>query len=115
MLWFSLTPLAVSALLIAAHFFRSGSYVLAAAGLLFPALLAIRTPLALRLVQLLLLACAAEWVRTLASIAVDRQALGQPWVRMAAILATIAALNVLAAYLLGARRRQLIRQPVSRS
>jgi hypothetical protein len=97
---------AVSALLIAAHFFRSGSYVLAAIGLLFPALLFISKPVAVRVVQVLLLVCALEWLRTLASIAAERQALGMPWARMAFVLAAVASFSVASAFLLGRARRR---------
>ena len=91
----------VSALLIAAHFLRTGAYVLTAAGALFPAILILRNRTAVRIVQLLLLLAAAEWLRTLLSIALERQALDQPWLRMALILAAVAAITVASAVLVG--------------
>lgn len=57
--------------------------------------------MAVRIVQLLLILAAAEWLWTLAQIALERQALGQPWVRMALILGTVAAVSVASAVLLG--------------
>jgi hypothetical protein len=91
----------VSALLVAAHFLRSGSYVLTVAGALFPALLVLRNRLGVRIVQLLLILAAAEWLWTLTLIALERQALGQPWIRMAFILGAVAALSIASALLLG--------------
>ena len=90
-----------SGILIAAHFFRSSAYALAAIGLLFPALLMVRKAFALRLVQLILALAAAEWLRTLAFIAMERHAAGQPWGRMALILGAVAALTGASAVLIG--------------
>jgi hypothetical protein len=98
---FSIGMTVVSALLIAAHFLRSGSYVLTAAGALFPALLILRNRMAVRIVQLLLILAAAEWLRTLVLIALERQALSEPWLRMALILCVVAALTIASAVLLG--------------
>lgn len=113
----SIVMTVVSALLIAAHFLRSGPYVLVAVGALFPLLLMFKSRIALRVVQFLLILSAAEWIRTLASIALLRQALGEPWIRMAVILGVVAAFSLASAVLLGhARRRNAITlapQPVS--
>jgi len=95
----------LSGILIAAHFFRSGAYWLAAIGLLFPALLAIRTAFALRAVQLFLALAAVEWLRTLLSIAIERHVFGGRWVRMALILGTVTGLTVASAVLIGHTRR----------
>jgi hypothetical protein len=92
-----------SALLIAAHFLRTGSYLLAAPSAVFPALLLLRTRLAVRIVQLLLILAAAEWLRTIALIAAERQAFAQPWMRMALILGAVAAVTFTSAVLLGRR------------
>jgi hypothetical protein len=91
----------VSGLLISTHFFRSGDYVLAVAGLAFPALLAIRRRFARRLVQLFLVLAGAEWIRTLVLLAMERNAYGQPWIRMALILGAVAALAAVSAALIG--------------
>ena len=97
----SIVTTVISALLIAAHFLRSGAYVLTAAAALFPVLLLLKTEVALRIVQALLLLITGEWLHTLAVIALQRQALGEPWMRMGAILAAVAALSLTSAYLLG--------------
>lgn len=93
-----------SAILIAAHFYRSGSSLLAAIGLLFPALLLLRNRIALRIVQTLLLAAAIEWLRTLYTIALERQAAGVPWLRMVVILSVVAAFTAGTAFLLNRAR-----------
>ena len=95
----------LSGILIAAHFFRSGAYWLAAISRPFPALLAIRTAFALRAVQLFLALAAVEWLRTLLSIAIERHVFGGPWVRMALILGTVTGLTVASAVLIGHTRR----------
>jgi hypothetical protein len=91
----------ISALLIGAHFLRSGSYWIAAAAVLFPAILVFRHRAAVWFVQALLLVAAVEWLRTIAIIALERQAYGQPWSRAAAVLGAVAALSVASAFLLG--------------
>jgi len=75
--------------LIAAHFLRGGFYPLVVLGLAFPWLLLAGRPWADRTVQLLLLLSAAEWLRTLVVIALQRFADGQPWMRMAVILGSV--------------------------
>lgn len=105
----SVTLTALSAILIAAHFYRGGSYVLAAMGLIFPAILLFRSRAAVRTVQVLLLVAAAEWVRTAAVLALERQAMGQPWLRMALILGLIAAISAASALLLERAERRKTR------
>jgi hypothetical protein len=50
-----------------------------------------------RVLQLALLAGAAEWAWTAALLAQQRLALGQPWLRMALILGAVALLTLSAA------------------
>lgn len=80
----------LSGVLIAAHFLRAGLYPLVALGLVFPWLLLAGRPWATRTVQCLLALAALEWLRTLLGLAAQRSAQGQPWTRMAAILAAVA-------------------------
>jgi hypothetical protein len=87
----------VSGLLIAAHFFRAGLFLLGVFGLLFPWLLLVKRSWATRAVQLFLILAAAEWLHTLIVIAAQRQATGQPWIRMATILGVVALFNFWAA------------------
>lgn len=104
MLALRLAPLILSALILAAHFFRNGRTVLVAAALAFPFLLFSRRPWARPAVQGALLLAACEWVRTLLGIARLRQSMGEPWTRMAAILAAVALFALLAAAVLPRRK-----------
>ncbi len=58
-----------------------------------PLLLALPGRWPVRLLQVLLLGAAAEWVRTAARLAAGRMAAGEPWLRLAAILAAVAAVT----------------------
>ena len=89
----------LSAALIAAHFLRLGSLLMAVAGLAIPLLLLVKGKLAAQILQGLLVLAGAEWLRTLIVLAVRRQADDQPWIRMVAILGSVAAVNFISAYL----------------
>lgn len=90
----------------AAHFLRSGSIVLIGLVLLSPAILLIRRMWALRMMQVLLVLWALEWLLTALAIAQRRMEAGEAWLRMALILGAVVALNLLAAWLLQRRRFQ---------
>lgn len=92
-----LVPILVSALLLGAHFFRSGSILLVILALLIPVVLLIKRPWAARLVQLSMIIGAAEWVRTLLVLVADRQADGETWTRLAVILGLVAAFTAASA------------------
>ena len=94
---FRLAPVALSALLLAAHFSRAGFPLMVIISLAAPLLLFVRRPWVARLMQIGLVLGALEWVRTLIVIAVRWQGLGEPWLRMAAILGTVALLTALSA------------------
>ncbi len=89
----------LSAVLIAAHFLRLGSLLMAVAGLAIPLLLLVKGKLASRILQGVLVLAGAEWLRTLIILAVRRQADAQPWIRMAAILGSVAAVTFISAFL----------------
>lgn len=82
-------PVVLSALLMAAHVLRDGMLLLTAAFLLLPFLLLVRRTWVPVVVQLVLLGAAAEWLRTLMTLARDRMAAGEPWLRMAVILGAV--------------------------
>ena len=88
-----LLPVFLSALLLAAHFFRAQMYPLIAASLAFPFVLMLARRWSARLVQTALVLGAIEWVRTMLMLVMARQAAGQPWMRMAIILGSVAALT----------------------
>lgn len=86
-----LLPVFLSALLLGAHFLRTGLIVLVVPAVLFPVLLLFRRAWAARLVQATLVLAALEWVRTLVILVVGRRASGEPWYRLAVILGVVAA------------------------
>jgi len=104
MLALRLVPMILSALALAAHFFRNGHLVWVASALGFPFLLLLRRRWAPRVVRAALVVGACEWGRTVVEIARLRQAAGEPWMRMAAILGGVALLALCAAALVPARR-----------
>ncbi|MBI5240745.1 MAG: hypothetical protein HY926_09755 [Elusimicrobia bacterium] len=85
----------LSLLLLAAHWLHGGSAAAAAAMLLLIGLLAVRKPWASRTLQLVLAAGALEWLRTLASLVQQRQAQGEPYLRLAVILGAVALVTAL--------------------
>ncbi len=92
-----LIPIVFAALTQGAHLLRAGYPGLALLAVAMPLLLLVRHPIALRIVQGLLLAGAVEWIRTLAAILEIRKAFGEPWMRMALILGAVALISALSA------------------
>jgi hypothetical protein len=91
------TPLIVSALLMGAHFFRSGNLPLVVVILLAPLLLLLRSRWSVVALQIALVIAAVEWIRTAMTIARERAAAGTPATRMFVILGCAAAFTALAA------------------
>jgi hypothetical protein len=87
----------VGCLLIAAHFLRADMRVVALCCAAAPGLLFVRRPWAPRIVQLMLFAATVEWLRTAIALVHGRVAAGEPWRRMAAILAAVAGITLWAA------------------
>ena len=92
-----LSPVILSFLLLAAHFYRAGQVALAAICALLPLLLLLRRPWVPRLFQALLGLGALEWLRTLYVFASMRVAFEQPWGRLALILGAVALFTALSA------------------
>lgn len=92
-----LLPVLLSLALLAAHFARRGFLVVACACLLVGLLLFVRHPWSARVLQIVLVLAAVEWVRTLWGIAAVRHSHGQPWTRMALILGGVAAFTLASA------------------
>ena len=90
-------PVVLSALVLAAHFFRAHQLVLVALSLALPFLLLVRERWSARVVQAGLVLGAIEWIRTLAYFAGQRMDMGRPWGRLAVILGAVAALTALSA------------------
>lgn len=92
-----LFPVCLSLLILAAHFLRYGNMVVVLILLLMPMMLLIRRAWAARTIQGVLILGASEWLRTLFVLTTQRQAEGQPWIRMAIILGTVALITLVAA------------------
>jgi hypothetical protein len=92
-----LAPVFCSALLLAAHFSRADNLAMIVFSLIAPAILLVRRPWVARAVQVALVVGALEWVRTAIAIGSARQALGEPWLRMAVILGVVALLTACSA------------------
>lgn len=99
--------------ILAAHFLRMGALTGVVVCLAFPVVAVLtRARWALRGLQGLLLLGSASWVATALRIGAERRVAGEPWLRMALILGTVAALSALAAGLLS-RRSVLERFPAA--
>ena len=99
------TLVVLSAVLLAAHFSRAGLLPLAVAALLLPLLLLPRGAVVARVLQVALALGALEWLLTLAELVSDRRAAGRPFVRLAAILGSVALVTAVAAWLAPRARR----------
>lgn len=108
-----LLPVFISFLLLAAHFLRSGQTIIVIALLLLPLLLLLRNAWVPRVIQLVLLLGAFEWLWTLYSVAQIRIGLGMPWMRMAIILGVVALFTVLSCLVFrtGALRKRFATAP----
>jgi hypothetical protein len=104
MLFACLIPMLFSVLALAAHFLRTGPMILAMLCLFVPLTLFVRRMWALRLVQLVLLLGAAEWLRTLNALVQNRQAQGEPWLRLVIILGAVAAFSAGSVFILQAKK-----------
>lgn len=90
-------PVILSFLLVAAHFFRAGQTAGVVAALAFPFLLLVPRRWIAWALQAALLLAAAEWVMMLARMVRERQALGEPAVRLGVILGAVAAFTAASA------------------
>lgn len=96
-----LIPLVISAVLLAAHFYRAGGLFLTAICLAAPFLLLARRTWAVQALQVALFIGAAEWIRTAVTIGSVRNAMGHSSLRMFLILGGVALFTSLAALPLG--------------
>ena len=104
MLFLQFVPVVLSLLVLAAHFSRHGQPMLVFLPVALIALLAVPRLWAARLLQVVLLLGAAEWVRTLLALARVRAEYGLPATRMVIILAVVAALTAASALVFRTRR-----------
>jgi len=89
--------IALSFVLLWAHFSRAGAELLAWASLAFPLLLFVRQPWAAWTLRIALVLGGVEWLRTLGRLVSERRSAGEDWLRLAAILVAVAAVTFLAA------------------
>lgn len=89
----------LSLLVLGAHFLRHGNEVGVAVSLAPIALLFVRKPLVARVVQVVLIFGAIEWVRTLYELVQLRLAHGMPAARMVIILGAVVVLTAASALL----------------
>jgi hypothetical protein len=92
-------PVVLSLVILGAHFMRYGNWVGVFLFLALTALLFVRQAWVARLMQVVLVLGAFEWVRTLYELVQVRAAHGQPYVRMTLILAAVAAVTFCSALL----------------
>ncbi len=98
-----LVPVILSTLVLGAHFFRGGNLLVLAVVVGFLVLLLVRRSWVAWAYQALLLFGAAEWIRTLVEIMRRRQAMGEPWTRMAIILGVVAVITAASALVFRSR------------
>ena len=94
-LW--LVPVAVSLLVLGAHFLRAGNPGLLLVVLVLLVFLAVPRRWAARTVQTALLLGTLEWLRTLVQRASERMTFGQPYGRLVIILGAVATVTALSA------------------
>ncbi len=85
-----LTPVLISTLFLAAHFFRARNFPLLALAVGVAVILLISRKWVPRVVQIALVLGGAEWVRTTVVLASARADVGQSWIRLAVILGVVA-------------------------
>jgi len=93
-------PIIISFLLLSAHFYRAGMAIPAGVSLAMPLFLLLRKSWVPRLLQILLLLGALEWLRTLIMFASLRIENGQAWTRLAIILGAVALFTTLSGLVL---------------
>jgi hypothetical protein len=108
-----LLPATLSLLVLAAHYLRRGELLPVVLCLGLVGIMGSRRPWAARTLQVALLIATGEWLRTLLALVPARRAMGEPWERMAAILAAVAAIALLSAlaFELPALKRRFGRLP----
>ena len=100
-------PVIISFLLLGAHFYRAGLAIPAGFFAVLPLSLLFRESWVPRLVQVLLVLGALEWLRTLVMFASVRIEFGQPWMRLALILGAVALFTALSGLVFGSKALQL--------
>lgn len=92
-----------SLVVLAAHFYRAGALLPAVACIAAITLVVFAGPVTTRILQVMLVLGALEWLHTAWVLARFRAAMGQPYLRMLAILGTVALVTGVAAWWVGRR------------
>jgi hypothetical protein len=96
----------IAALLLGAHFYRAGSYLVVALCLTTPLLFLLRKRWGLILLQLAAYGAAAVWLWAAFAFVAMRQQGGRPWATASVILGAVALFTLVAALLLNSRCMQ---------
>lgn len=104
MLLLQFTPLLLAALFLAGHFLRGGNLVAVALSLALLALLTVRRPWAATVLQLGLVVGTLEWARTAFVLIQARREMGEPFLRLGAILGGVAVATALCLFVFRWRR-----------
>ena len=106
----------VAAVLLGAHFYRVGDYLLGGLCVVTPLCFLIRNLWSLILLQFAAYCAAAIWIATAFQLVLYRQQLGRPWTATAIILVGVALLTLVSGLLLNSRRmRDHYRNRVARA
>ena len=108
-------PVALSLAVLGAHFMRYGNSIAVVGSLVLIALLFIRRAWVARLMQVVLILGAIEWVYTIYELVQVRAAHGQPFTRMVIILGVVVAFTLISALLFQAPAMKRIYRPTSRA
>ncbi len=90
-------PIIFSFLMLAAHFSRLGNNIIAVLIILTPFLLFIKKAFIARIIQIVLIAGAAEWIRAMFYYIDIRKGIGEDWTRLAIILSAVSLFTLLSA------------------
>lgn len=98
-----LAPVALSLIVLGAHFLRSGDYLLLVTVIGLLALVGVRRPWSARTLQAALVSGSLVWLVTLVQLAALRLKMGRPALRLAIILGSVAAVTMLSALMFQTR------------
>lgn len=99
-----LLPVALSLLVLAAHYLRGGNLLMVLVLLGIVGVLAVRRPWAARAAQVALAFGVVEWIRTMVVLAAERAKAGEPGERMVLILGSVALVTGLSILVFGTAR-----------
>lgn len=101
-------PIVLSLLLLGAHFLRYGNTLVVVGMVALLGLLFVRQWWVARLMQVVLVLGALEWLRTLILLVQERMVTGAPYLRLSVILGVVIAVTVVAALLFQAKALRAI-------